>query len=67
MATPIVRAHPRVESRNPFMSRSFLRSRDINAHGRRYNSVQRAQCLILLMKGFSHYEIRQRTEIKESI
>jgi transposase len=46
------------------MSRSPLRS--TNAHGRRYSPVQRAQCLTLLVEGFSHYEIEQRTGIKES-
>jgi transposase len=28
--------------------------------------MQRAQCLTLLVEGFSHYEIEQRTGIKES-
>jgi hypothetical protein len=41
-------------------------SRDTKVYGHRYSPVQRAQCLTLLVEGFSHSEIEKKTGIKQS-
>jgi transposase len=41
-------------------------SQDTKVYGHRYSPVQRAQCLTLLVEGFSHREIEKKTGIKQS-